>query len=395
MAQFPLGSWHLFIMKLVVDGLIYEKEKQGGISRVFSEILPRMCDLDPSLAVNLFTEKDRLRQAPPAHRQIAHRVIPRVDSYLRPRRVWGRRLSRDGQVFLRRWYMGSGKGALWHSTFYTLPDKWEGRQVVTFHDLGFQRLPHLFNQPDHEKHRERMHRCLMDAEIVIAVSEASSRDIQEFYGIDDKKIRVAPLGCSSSFQVLEQSALTGPTPTQRPFLLYVGHRMCYKNFDALLEAYGGWKQRKDVDLVVVGGKGWSAEERHLLAKHALAEHVHAVGSVDDLTLARLYNQAAVFVFPSLYEGFGIPLLEAMACGCPIVSSRIPSSLEVAGDCAVYFEPTAIDGLMAALDTAVSAGRKSPRIARGLQKAREYSWDTTARLTLAAYQEAMGLPAVAS
>ena len=78
-------------MKLVVDGLIYEKETQGGISRVFSEILPRMCDLDPPLEVSLFTEKDRVLQAPPAHRQIVHRVIPRVDSYLVPRRAWKQR----------------------------------------------------------------------------------------------------------------------------------------------------------------------------------------------------------------------------------------------------------------------------------------------------------------
>jgi len=376
-------------MKLVVDGLIYEKETQGGISRVFNEVLPRMCDMDPSLAVNVFTKQGRVRQAPPAHRQIVHRVIPRVESYLRPQRVWTQSLRESGQGLLRRWSMGSGKGALWHSTFYSLPGRWDGRQVVTFHDLGFQRLTHLFNQPDHDKHREQMRRCLWEADIVIAVSEATSRDIQDFYGIDDKKIRVVPLGCSSSFHVLDESARPWPAPKERPFLLYVGHRMCYKNFGVLLEAYGGWRQRKDVDLVVVGGKKWSAEERQQLARFAIAEHVHAVGPVDDVTLARLYNQAVAYVCPSLYEGFGIPLLEAMACGCPVVSSRIPSSRELAGDCAVYFEPTAVDGLVAALDTAVSAGRKSPRIAQGLQRAREYSWDATARLTLAAYREATG------
>jgi len=127
----------------------------------------------------------------------------------------------------------------------------------------------------------------------------------------------------------------------------------------------------------------------MLAKLGVAERVHFAGHLDDMTLAQFYNQAATLVCPSLYEGFGIPLLEAMACGCPVVSSRISACLEVAGDCGVYFDPKSTDDMRRALDIAVGEARKSSRIAKGLEKAREYSWDKTAQQTLDAYREAMG------
>jgi glycosyltransferase involved in cell wall biosynthesis len=384
----PAQTVILIRMNLVIDGLIYTKEAHGGISRLFSEILPRMCDLDPSLTVALFTEKGCPLQPLPTHPQIAHRSVPRLDSYLRPRRVW-KDVGAKAEQVLRRCCIGSGRSALWHSTFYTLPHKWNGSQVVTFHDLGFQRLPQLFNQPYHEMHRQRMRRCLVEADVVITISKATSEDIQDYYGIDGKKIRVTPLACSTSFRVLESGALPRPVVTERPFILYVGHRMCYKNFDTLLEAYAGWKLRKELDLVVVGGTSLSTQEQQMLVKLGVADQVHSAGHLDDGTLAQFYNQAAAFVCPSLYEGFGIPLLEAMACGCPVVSSRIPACLEVAGDCGVYFDPKSTDDLQRALDIAVGEGRKSSRITKGLEKAREYSWDRTAQQTLDVYREAIG------
>ena len=107
---------------------------------------------------------------------------------------------------------------------------------------------------------------------------------------------------------------------------------------------------------------------------------------DNEKICVLYNQASAYIYPSLYEGFGIPLLEALACGCPIVASRIPSTIEVAEDCPVYFEPKNIDTLVSALDVITTEGRSSKRVELGLKHFHKFSWDITARETLNVYRE---------
>ena len=167
-------------------------------------------------------------------------------------------------------------------------------------------------------------------------------------------------------------------------MLYVGRRGPYKNFKTLLQAYCVWQRRNEVDLLVVGS-AWSEQERKWLAESGCEEQVHLLSGVDDHQLACLYNHAQAFVYPSLFEGFGIPLLEAMACGCPVVASRIPSTLEVAAEHPYYFEPTDENDLLTALDTAFSEGRKSPRVETGIRHAELYSWQKTAQKTLQVYR----------
>ncbi len=108
-------------------------------------------------------------------------------------------------------------------------------------------------------------------------------------------------------------------------------------------------------------------------------------NLDDEALCRIYNQTTAFILPSLYEGFGIPLLEAMACGCPVVASRIPSTIEVAGDCPIYFQPEEVETLTAALDIVMNEGRDSERVKAGLDLVKRYSWNITAERTLKVYR----------
>ncbi|MFX0202475.1 MAG: glycosyltransferase family 4 protein, partial [Candidatus Hodarchaeota archaeon] len=146
-----------------------------------------------------------------------------------------------------------------------------------------------------------------------------------------------------------------------------------------------WAGRKEVDLVIVG-ESWTADEEQYLAKLGIRDRVHLIEHVDDVRLCHLYNQATAFVYPSFYEGFGIPPLEAMACGCPVVSSRIPSTFEVAGECPIYFEPNNIESLLTALDMVLFEGRDSTRVQVGFSQVKRYSWDKTARQTLDVYHE---------
>lgn len=369
-------------MKVIVDGIIYQLQSQGGISRIYSEILPRMCDLDDSLRITLLTEGE-LRQSLPENRHIIHRRIPPVKRYLRPGRLWKPIIPRTRQLMLR-FSVGRGAGQIWHSTYYTLPEHWNGLQVVTVHDLIHERFPDMFSGPGSDQFREEKRRCVQEADAVICVSETTCQDVQHFYGLDSDTIYAVPLSCSDVFRLLKQHGDNSEIMTKQPFLLYVGSRPHYKNFDRLTQAYSEWTYRKEVTLVVVGNS-WSADEELRLAELGIKDYVHLLTDIDDEGLCWLYNQAVAFVYPSLYEGFGIPLLEAMACGCPVIASCVPATIEVADECPIYFEPTKVDDLLNAFDVALSEGHDSERTKAGIERVKQYSWDKTAAQTLEVYR----------
>ncbi len=373
-------------MHLTVDGIIYKRQTWGGVSRIFNEILPRMCDLDASLTVNLFTLQGTLLQQPPVHPQIRRRVIPRIERFLRPWRLWENKAPLARQWVQSLW-TGAGKHGIWHSTYFTLPRKWKGKQVVTIYDMIYERFPELFRSEEDVQFRRQKRQCLLAADRVICISETTSRDVQQFYGIPSKAIRVVPLAHNTQFKPLSRPELSSyAAELKKPFLLYVGSRNSYKNFALLLKSFSDWASKRDIDLVVVDGKPWTTAEQDQIANLHVTTKVHLLPKVRDEELIKLYNQAVAFVYPSLYEGFGIPLLEAMACGCPVIASNIPSTTEVAGGCPIYFEPLEPDSLLVALNQTLVEGRKSSRCNEGLKIAGNYSWDGTARQTLAVYRE---------
>jgi glycosyltransferase involved in cell wall biosynthesis len=246
-----------------------------------------------------------------------------------------------------------------------------------------ERFPELFHEPLYAQLRQQKRACALAADAILCISEATCEDVLAFYGVDPRRVRIVPLAHSATFRPIAEGEVPSPPPSARPFLLYVGERHHYKNFMGLLKAYGTWPMRREIDLVVVGRR-WSRAERGEVAQRGLAGQVHLLTGVDDARLRWLYHQAAAFVYPSLYEGFGIPLLEALACGCPVVAARIPPTVEVAGECPFYFDLIGPESLCAALDAALAGGRDPERTRRGLDQARRYSWDRAARQTLDIY-----------
>ncbi|MEM4301926.1 MAG: glycosyltransferase family 1 protein, partial [Candidatus Caldarchaeum sp.] len=244
--------------------------------------------------------------------------------------------------------------SLFHATEHLLPRFSRIRTVFTLHDLIF-----LFH-PETHKPLNRwfltllMPRFLRAADAVIAVSECTKRDAVRAYGIPEEKITVIYEGVSPRFRPANPEAVQAVRAKYglpEHFILYVGTIEPRKNLVALLEAYAAILTRNTqhaIRLVVVGKKGWLYEGFfRRLRELDLEERVHFTGYVPDEDLPALYSAADLFVFPSLYEGFGLPVLEAMACGVPVVCSNTSSLPEVAGDAALLVNPTDVQALAAA------------------------------------------------
>jgi glycosyltransferase involved in cell wall biosynthesis len=369
-------------MDLIVDGIIYQQQSSGGISNLFRSLLPRMCEFDPTLQVTLFYTTRPL-QPLPMHARIRIIHIPALEQYIRPWRYF-HPLGSAVRMQLARQYFKKFSGAIWHSTYFTDIPSWSGPTVVTVHDMIYERYPDIFKQPYDDYIRARKRRCIQNADVVLCDSETTRADVERYLSIDSHKCRVVHLACSSIFRVLQGSEINISNRGGMPYLLYVGRRHPHKNFTTLARAFGNWKYQHQVGLIVASDSTWTGEELDLLRELSIHEQVKLVYSPTDEQLCQLYNGASALVFPSIYEGFGIPLLEAMNCGCPIVASYIPSTLEVAGDIPIYFNPGSTDELIQALNLALDEGRNSARVTRGFGMAQQYSWDTTAQKTLDIY-----------
>ena len=375
-------------MKVVVDGIIYQLQSYGGISRLFSEILPRMCEIDESLHITLLTS-GRCRQALPAHPHIHHRPIPPVERFLRPGRLWRPVIPPTNWMVQRLW-LGSARGRIWHSTYYTMPHlPWDGPIVITVVDMIYEKFPEYFYNAT--KFIERKRKCIEQANKVIAISESTKRDILEYIKIPENKVNVIHLAASRFFEESPQAhknKLREPFGLGKPFILYVGPRESYKNFHTLLKAYSLWKGRSDFDLICVGGASqWSEDEIEVITQANLGNSVKLFASTGDEELRAFYSCAYALVYPSIYEGFGIPPLEAMGCGTPVIVSNTSSILEVVGDAGLYFEPSSKEELLDALDKIVDdASLRQTLVKKGRDRSKMFSWEKTAKETYNIYRD---------
>jgi glycosyltransferase involved in cell wall biosynthesis len=249
--------------------------------------------------------------------------------------------------------------------------------VVTIHDLSFERHPELMGRRDRFVFRTMVPRSVRRAARVLAVSESTKRDLIEYYGASEERIVVTPNGVDSLFRP------DGERRDGAPYALFVGTLQPRKDPIAALEALalvGG-----ELRLILVGpDKGSGDEARRTASKLGLNGRVEFAGHVEQRELAELYRGAACLVCPSRYEGFGLPVVEAMASGTPVVATTAGSIPEVAGDAAVLVEPGDSVALAGGIERAVADRERLVRA--GLERARLYSWAETARRTLAVYRE---------
>ena len=250
---------------------------------------------------------------------------------------------------------------------YALPLLLPCPAVVTIHDLSFERRPELMGRKDRLVFRRVVPRAARKAARVLTVSERTRRDLRELYGIPDERIVVTPNGVDPAFS---------PGPGAHDYVLAVGAVQERKNPLAALAA----AEAAGLPLVVAGPAKDEALVRELERRGA-----RVTGYVDQRELAELYRGAACLVQASRYEGFGLPVLEAMASGTPVVAVPEPALREVAGDAAVWAEERELgEGIRRAL------AERDRYVAAGLERARRFSWAAAARRTLEVYREALGL-----
>jgi len=353
-------------MELLVDGIIFERFQFGGIKRVFNNLLIRICDMDPTLQIELFFKLPPLINYP-KHPQMSYKFLGGIPLF-RPRRVLY-----PLQDLILKYSLNETKNKIWLSTYFTRPTfPWEGNEIVWVHDMIYERSPGVL--PYSSQVISRKKAALENADLIFSNSKTTAEDVVHFYPHLASRIHVNYLAHDAIFTKHETSEID--YLMYDPFLLYVGKRKFYKGFSTLFDAYSKWDYKDDIKLIVVGGK-WERDEIELIKNNKLEENILLLESVNDDVLCDLYNQATAFIYPSLYEGFGIPLLEAMACGCPVIASKIPSTLEVAGDVPIYFEPGNPKSLLEALDFAIETDDREKIIADGLDKASQYSWDKSA------------------
>ena len=248
--------------------------------------------------------------------------------------------------------------------------------VTVFHDLQHRRHPEYFRWFDLPFWRMLLWASARRSRALIAVSQATREDLVHYYPFAAGRVAVIPHGVDAAFFALDRSAV-------EPYVLCVSTLHPHKNIERLIRAYA--RRKRDFRLVLAGMRGFNADAiDRMIADLGAKDSVTVTGWIPRKELLRLYERALAFVYPSIFEGFGMPVLEAMAARIPLACSDIPPLREVAGDAALFFDPNDENAVAAALDRITSDEALRAGLTKaGVERARGYSWRRSAELTLAA------------
>lgn len=361
-------------MKIAFDHQIFMQQQYGGISRYFAGIGAELAQMPGN----------DVRYVAPLHINAYLDALPRalVVGHRIAQSPWRRRLMRPFDRFAVPLALRAFGPDIVHETYYanfrTAPKS--ARIVLTVYDMIHELFQASFAPDDRTAARKAA--ALARADHVLCISQSTRRDLLAAHPQVADKTSVTLLG----FDPPPSLPVPRDGVAAAPYLLFVGGRLGYKNFSGLLEAYAASPAlRAEFTVVAAGGGAFTVDEQALIARLGIGGRVrHA--AADDATLQRLYAYAAVFVYPSLYEGFGIPPLEAMAAGAPVVAMHASSVPEVCADAAQYAQPDSTESLRAAIEAvALSPTRAAQLRAAGSARLAHFSWHKCAVETAAAYR----------
>lgn len=266
------------------------------------------------------------------------------------------------------------------------------KTVITVHDLGSEYLPSMHQLKQRLYLSFMQQQQLKTAGKIIAVSNATRDDLIKRVGISPDKISVVYEGYDEkSFKPIKNDVLINSLRQyglrKQEYFLFVGTVQPRKNLERVIKAFAEYRQVV-TKLVIVGQRGWLSEEIYKLPKKlGIEKQVKFLGYVPDQELSTLYSGAKTLVFPSLFEGFGLPILEAQACGCPVITSKVSSMAEIAGKGAILVDPYSIDDIVKGMERLQGTGYRGQLIKKGFENIKGFSWEKCARETLSILEQA--------
>ncbi len=360
-------------MHIFYDYQIFCLQQFGGISRYFVELAGRLSVYSSALTTTILA---------PVHinNYLDGSAVPtigkKVPSFPGRHRILPTINQLASNVILR-----GQKPDILHETYYSATSlAVKVPRILTVYDMTHERFPAQFQGADRAIPQLKA-KAIARADHLIVISYSTRDDLIAYLGITPDKITVIPLASA-----MEKPAGNPGRHSQRPYFLYVGLRGGVKNFQRLVTAFSqSPRLRADFDLICVGGGAFTAEELSLFKALSVSNQIKHLGADDNL-LTSLYAQAALFVYPSLYEGFGLPILEAMRCGCPIACSNTSSMPEIAGDAAMFFDPNDEEEIRVVMESTVQSPETLDLLrARGYEREKMFSWDNCVRQTAELYR----------
>lgn len=371
-------------MTIYVDGIIYSLQKSGGITRYTNELIIGLLNQGNKVVLIMYPN--------PLNYPLSHTNLKIIE---------GKSLFKGNIKFkkyldyflckhrTKRYLREHGtKNDIFHSTYLTHYKNLKIPQVITVLDTTREKFPDSFDHYSNKIFSHLTKGAIKRADAIICISRQAADDLSKYYKLDKKKINIIYLGVNSSFKTRtqeEKDVFRISKGLSKPYLLYTGTRARYKNFERFAEAFAKWKNKNDFLLVVVGGGKFTTEELNFFDRLGIRSNIMNFDfATTEEELTMFYGSACAFVFPSLSEGFGLPLLEAMASGIPILASDIPVFREIAQDIPLYFDPYNRESIIDALNRSLKDNRQ--KIEAGIRLVKKFTWENTINETIKVYNK---------
>ena len=389
-------------MKILFDHQIFYRQNYGGVSRYFCELMNQLSK-DPDINFILplrYVQNDNLEQ------------FPQLNKYWSGRynRLYNNNFVSSVQKKIRFNALNFGLNCVinnqeesiqllkkqafdvFHPTYfepYFLKYLQKKPYVVTVHDMIHEIFPNYFKTNDQTRVWKKQ--LIEHAGAIIAVSENTKQDLIKFTDVDANRIQVIYHG--NPFEYIRETPQIITSSDQpvfgKPYLLFVGDRSRYKNFNFFIDSVAEMLcKNEDLHIICAGSLPFTHIEKQFLKNLNILNKVHHI-KINETLLKNLYKNARAFIFPSLYEGFGLPVLEAFSCGCPVILNKSSSLPEVGGDGALYFEPFDRESIISAMETVLFNEKcREDLIKKGYDRLKYFSWEFTAHKTKKIYESLM-------